>query len=167
MKVVISVIIACTMFTQLYFFDGLPMSFFFLYAFGSVFRGKLDDGTLVAVKSVEGQKLGKQSYAETRGTFFIVYDLYLNESLDNWILPKTNGHNSGCLPWKLRCRVAIEVAQALGYLVLHHDCRQRILRLNIKLENELLDDDFRVVVANFGLAKLISKYKTSEEQMVI
>ncbi|KAF6176571.1 hypothetical protein GIB67_034433 [Kingdonia uniflora] len=145
---------------------------------GSLFNGKLDDWTSIAVKSIEVQILGKRVFEAkifaiasvdhahlvclrgycshmTRGTFFIVYDLFPKGSLDNWIFPKTYNQNGGCLSWKLRYRVAIEVAKALGYL--HHECCQRILHLDIKPENVLLDDYFQAIVSDFGLSKLISK----------
>ncbi|KAF6167030.1 hypothetical protein GIB67_041285 [Kingdonia uniflora] len=145
----------------------------------SVFKGILDDGTAVAVKRVERPEHGNREFVaeinaignvdhahlvclrgscchmtEIGETFFIVYDLFPNGSLDNWIFPKA-GQNGGYLSWKQRYRVSIEVAKALGHL--HHDCRQRILHLDIKPENVLLDDDFRAIVSDFGLSKLMSK----------
>ncbi|KAF6145230.1 hypothetical protein GIB67_041425 [Kingdonia uniflora] len=91
---------------------------------------------------------------ETGKAFFIAYDLFPNGLLDNWIFPKA-GQSGGYLSWKQRYRVAIEVAKALGHL--HHDCRQRILHLDIKLDNVLLDDDFRAIMSDLGLSKLMSK----------
>ncbi|KAF6145239.1 hypothetical protein GIB67_041434 [Kingdonia uniflora] len=100
---------------------------------GAVYKGKLDNGTLVAVKSVRAEKLGKRVFqaeisalatvdhahlvcllgygshiTETGGTFYIVYDLFSNGSLDNWIFPKAADPNAGFLSWKQRYRVAIE-----------------------------------------------------------
>ncbi|KAF6162830.1 hypothetical protein GIB67_029099 [Kingdonia uniflora] len=148
---------------------------------GSVFKGKLDDGTPVAVKRVERAEYGERQFeaeissiasvqhinlvrlrgycshmTKTREDFFIVYDLFRKGSLENWIfLGKDEGQSGQCLPWKLRYRVAIDIAKALSYL--HHDCRPRILHLDIKPENILLDDDFRAVVSDFGLSKLMTK----------
>ena len=45
------------------------------------------------------------------------------------------------------------MARALSYL--HHDCRTRVLHLDVKPENILLDGDFRARVADFGLSKLM------------
>ena len=47
------------------------------------------------------------------------------------------------------------MAKALSYL--HHDCRSRILHLDVKPENILLDDNYRAVVSDFGLAKLMGR----------
>ena len=55
----------------------------------------------------------------------------------------------------LRYMVAIDVAEALSYL--HHDCRSRILHLDVKPENILLDENFRAIVADFGLSKLMGR----------
>ncbi|KAJ0971250.1 hypothetical protein J5N97_019209 [Dioscorea zingiberensis] len=146
-------------------------------ASASVFKGILDDGTQVAVKRIE---LGaEQADTEFRsevsaiasvqhvnlvrilgyclvpnGTRFLVYDYVPNGSLDKWIFPKDK-EDSPCLPWPLRYKVAIEVAKALAYL--HQDCRSRVLHLDIKPENILLDDGFRAVVSDFGLSKLMSR----------
>lgn len=54
-----------------------------------------------------------------------------------------------------RTKVAIDVAKGLAYL--HHDCRSRILHLDIKPENILLDENYRALLSDFGLSKLIGK----------
>ncbi|KAF6143598.1 hypothetical protein GIB67_012397 [Kingdonia uniflora] len=127
---------------------------------GLVFKGKLDDGTLVAVKN-HAHLVCLRGYCSPTtegGTFFIVYDLFPNSSLDNWIFPVKDGQNGGCLTWKQRYRIAIEVAKALGYL--HHVCSRRIFHLDIKPENVLLDDDFQAVLSDFGISKLMSKVES-------
>lgn len=65
------------------------------------------------------------------------------------------------MSWPTRYKVAIDVARALSYL--HHDCRARILHLDIKPENILLDENHRAIVSDFGLAKLMNK----EESRVV
>lgn len=93
----------------------------------------------------------------TGGPRFLVYEFIPNGSLDCWIFPKTSRRNrrGGCLSWDLRCKVAIDVARALSYI--HHDCRSRILHLDVKPENILLDENHRAIVADFGLSKLMGK----------
>lgn len=60
-----------------------------------------------------------------------------------------------CLPWKSRYQVAIDVGKALAYL--HHQCRQKVVHLDVKPENILLDEQFCAQVADFGLSKLMAK----------
>ncbi|XP_062090619.1 probable receptor-like protein kinase At5g20050 [Humulus lupulus] len=104
-----------------------------------------------------------------RGPRYLVYDFIANGSLDGWIFPPreegTNHPNRninrrsnrrvGCLCWDLRYRVARDVAKALAYL--HHDCRSRVLHLDVKPENILLDESFHAIVADFGLSRLMGK----------
>ncbi|KAF6162837.1 hypothetical protein GIB67_029106 [Kingdonia uniflora] len=149
-------------------------------ASGSVFKGELKDKTAVAVKRVERAEYGELQFrkevgaiasvqhvnlvrlrgycshqTEIWGAFFIVYDFFPNGSLENWIFPRRDAQDGPCLPWKLRYRVAVEIAKALVYL--HHDCRERILHLDIKPENILLDDKLHAVVSDFGLSTLMKK----------
>uniref|UniRef100_A0A1J3FG81 Putative receptor-like protein kinase n=1 Tax=Noccaea caerulescens TaxID=107243 RepID=A0A1J3FG81_NOCCA len=146
---------------------------------GSVFKGVLKDGSQVAVKRIEGEEKGEREfrsevaaiasvqhknlvrlfgYSSSNHQRFLVYEYIPNSSLDIWIFPdKGNRRRSagGCLSWDQRYQVAIDVAKALAYL--HHDCRSKILHLDVKPENILLDENYRAVVTDFGLSKLIAR----------
>ncbi|XP_010688079.2 probable receptor-like protein kinase At5g20050 [Beta vulgaris subsp. vulgaris] len=148
-------------------------------ASGSVFKGILGDGTCVAVKRIESQERGEKEFLSevgaigsiqhinlvrlygycivTGGPRFLIYEFVQNGSLDGWIFSRRDKRNrpGGILPWHLRYAVAIDVAKALSYL--HHDCRSKILHLDVKPENILLDDNYRAVVSDFGLAKLMGR----------
>lgn len=148
-------------------------------ASASVFRGILNDGTSVAVKRIEGEEHGEKEFKSEvaaiasvqhvnlvhllgyccvpGGPRFLVYEFLQNGSLDCWIFPQRArpGQPGGCLSWELRYRVAIDVAKALSYL--HHDCRSRVVHLDVKPENILLDENYRALVSDFGLAKLMRK----------
>lgn len=109
-----------------------------------------------------------------RGPRFLVYDFVANGSLDAWIFPprgeetlnlnpnnnihhqrRRGSRRGGCLSWDLRYRVSQHVAKALAYL--HHDCRSRVLHLDVKPENILLDENYNALVSDFGLSKLMGK----------
>ncbi|KAK7292079.1 hypothetical protein RIF29_07749 [Crotalaria pallida] len=145
----------------------------------SVFKGILNDGTAVAVKRIDGEERGEREFRSEVAAIagvqhvnlvrlfgycnaptaprYLVYEYIPNGSLDCWIFPsnETQRRVGGCLPWHLRYRVAIDVAKGLSYL--QHDCRSRILHLDVKPENILLDEDYRARVSDFGLSKLVCK----------
>ncbi|XP_020207971.1 probable receptor-like protein kinase At5g20050 [Cajanus cajan] len=149
-------------------------------ASASVFKGILNDGTSVAVKRInDAEERGEKEFRSEVAAIasvhhvnlvrlygycnapsaprYLVYEYVSNGSLDCWIFPKrvSQTRRGGCLSWNLRYQVAVDVAKGLAYL--HHDCRSRILHLDVKPENILLDENYRALVSDFGLAKLIGK----------
>ncbi|KAK4603742.1 hypothetical protein RGQ29_012308, partial [Quercus rubra] len=139
--------------------------------FGTVFEGILPDGTKVAVKRLDGFSQIKKSFlaeVETIGSLhhinlvrligfcaekyhrLLVYEYMSNGSLDRWIFHK---NLEMLLDWKLRKKIIIEIARALSYL--HEECRQKIVHLDIKPHNILLDENFNAKVSDFGLSKLV------------
>lgn len=143
---------------------------------GSVFKGVLGDGLLVAVKRIEGEVHGEREFRSEitaivsaqhvnlvtilgyclvpGGHRYLVYEFIQNGSLDSWIFPGRE-ENGRCLTWALRYQVAIDVAKALAYL--HHDCRSRILHLDVKPQNILLDENFKARVSDFGISRMMNK----------
>ncbi|KAI3701479.1 hypothetical protein L6452_26586 [Arctium lappa] len=152
-------------------------------ASGSVYKGELKDGTLVAVKKIQhGEERGGKEFRSeiaaiasvqhvnlvrlfgycihTNNTHFLVYDFIPNGCLSNWIFNRpSSAVNSncttggGCLSWQQRSRVAIDVAKALAYL--HHDCRSKVLHLDVKPENILINENYNAIVSDFGISKLM------------
>ncbi|XP_050271298.1 G-type lectin S-receptor-like serine/threonine-protein kinase SD2-5 isoform X1 [Quercus robur] len=139
--------------------------------FGTVFEGTLPDGTKVAVKHLDGFSQIKKSFlaeVETIGSIhhinlvrligfcaekyhrLLVYEYMSNGSLDRWIFHK---NPEILLDWKLRKKIIIEIARGLSYL--HEECRQKIVHLDIKPHNILLDENFNAKVSDFGLSKLV------------
>ena len=142
---------------------------------GTVFKGILDDGTAVAVKRIDGSAYADKEFrAEVSaigsvqhvslvrllgfclvrsGPRFLVYEFMENGSLDKWIFPQPGGGR--WLTWAQRYQVAVDVAKALAYL--HHDCRAKVVHLDVKPENILLDERRRGMLADFGLSALMGK----------
>lgn len=77
----------------------------------------------------------------------LVYEYVPNGTVADHIHGKRS--NSGLLSWPIRLNIAIETADALAYLhasdIIHRD---------VKTNNILLDNDFHVKVADFGLSRL-------------
>ncbi|KAF6143358.1 hypothetical protein GIB67_001302 [Kingdonia uniflora] len=146
---------------------------------GQVFKCILKCGTSAAVKRLEREIYGEQEFlseliatsstrhfnlihvhrycshvSETSRFYYVVYDLFKNGSLDSWIFPIKDCPNGRFLNWKKRCKVAVDVAKALVYL--HRDCGKQILHLDIKPKNILVGDDFRGVLSDLGMCKLMS-----------
>lgn len=140
--------------------------------FGSVFEGKFGEER-VTVKRLEGARQGKKEFlaeVETIGSIehinlvrligfcaekserLLVYEYMLRGSLDRWIY---YCHNNVPLDWCTRCKIILHVAKGLCYL--HEDCRRKIVHLDIKPQNILLDCNFNAKVADFGLCKLIDR----------
>jgi serine/threonine protein kinase len=140
-------------------------------AFGSVFKGLLPEGTLVAVKKLEGFRQGEKQFraeVSTLGTIrhvnlirllgfcsertrkLLIYEYMPNTSLDRYLFGSSH---QPVLSWSTRYQIVLGVARGLHYL--HEKCRDCIVHCDIKPENILLSDTFVPKVADFGLAKLM------------
>ncbi|KAL4575536.1 hypothetical protein LXL04_022383 [Taraxacum kok-saghyz] len=141
--------------------------------FGSVFEGTLVDGSKNAVKRLHGLLQVKKSFlaeVESIGSIhhvnlvhlrglcawrsqrLLVYEFMSNRSLDQWIY---HGDRNHVLKWECRKKIILDIAKGLAYL--HEECRQKIIHLDIKPQNILLDENFNAKVSDFGLSKLIDK----------
>ncbi|WVZ73491.1 hypothetical protein U9M48_021791 [Paspalum notatum var. saurae] len=141
--------------------------------FGSVYKGELPDGSLVAVKKIEGVGMqGKREFCTeiavignihhvnlvrlrgfcTEGQRRLLVYEYMNRgSLDRSIFRPAGG---ALLEWKERMDVAVGAARGLAYL--HFGCDQRIIHCDVKPENILLANGGQVKIADFGLAKFLT-----------
>eukprot|EP01018_Ginkgo_biloba_P011460 Gb_02501 [translate_table: standard] len=143
--------------------------------FGSVFKGTLQDNSLVAVKKLEGLSQGEKQFrmeVSTIGTIqhvnlvrlrgfcsegskrLLVYEYMPNGSLNSFLFGKGNSEHE-VLDWKTRFGIALGTARGIVYL--HEKCRDCIIHCDIKPENILLDANFCPKVADFGLAKLVGR----------
>eukprot|EP00253_Pinus_taeda_P021453 PITA_21453 len=143
--------------------------------FGVVYKGKLRNGTLVAVKLLDRHRQGESTdfmnevatigrlhhvnlvrllgYCFESFTSALVYEFMANGSLEKFIFA---GKEKGrLLTWENLYSIALGTARGIAYL--HQDCEKRIIHFDIKPHNILLDADFTPKVSDFGLAKLCRK----------
>ncbi|GLJ23298.1 hypothetical protein SUGI_0440770 [Cryptomeria japonica] len=59
------------------------------------------------------------------------------------------------LRWPIRYKIALGTARGLSYL--HHGCSPPILHRDVKSSNILLDGNFEVKIADFGVSRLIDR----------
>ncbi|KAL9433212.1 hypothetical protein AB3S75_028103 [Citrus x aurantiifolia] len=148
--------------------------------YGSVFKGKLPDGRLVAVKLLNTSKENVQEFVNEVASISrtshvnvvtllgfclegskraLVYDYMPNGSLEKFI---HNGDTSKAhqhLGWEKLYHIAIETARGLEYL--HRGCNTRILHLDIKPHNILLDEEFCPKISDCELAKLCPRKESN------
>ncbi|KAM0858297.1 hypothetical protein ACQ4PT_047918 [Festuca glaucescens] len=138
--------------------------------YGVVYKGRLHDGHLVAIKFLhdckgngdefvnEVMSIGRTSHVNIVSLFgfclegskrALIYEYMSNGSLDKYIYSRNPKETLG---WERLYAIAIGVARGLEYL--HHSCNTRIVHFDIKPQNILLDKDFTPKIADFGLAKL-------------
>ncbi|MED6162868.1 hypothetical protein PIB30_074497 [Stylosanthes scabra] len=138
--------------------------------FGSVHRGVLPDGQVIAVKqykvaSSQGDKefcseVEVLSCAQHRnvvmligfcvedGRRLLVYEYICNGSLDSHLY----GRKEKVLEWCARQKIAVGAARGLRYL--HEECRVGcIVHRDMRPNNILLTHDFEAQVGDFGLAR--------------
>ncbi|MCD9641571.1 hypothetical protein HAX54_027799 [Datura stramonium] len=141
--------------------------------FGSVFEGIMSDGTKIAVKRLQCFSNMKKSFLAEVATIgsiqhvnlvrlvgfcaeksqrLLVYEYMANGSLDRWIFHQKQEQS---LTWDVRKKIISDVAKGLAYL--HEDCNNKIIHLDIKPQNILLDLNFNAKVSDFGLSKLVGK----------
>ncbi|XP_057733378.1 inactive protein kinase SELMODRAFT_444075-like [Arachis stenosperma] len=152
--------------------------------FGSVHRGVLPDGQVVAVKqhklaSSQGDlefcsEVEVLSCAQHRNVVMLigfciedkrrllVYEYICNGSLDSHLY----GRQREPLEWAARQKIAIGAARGLRYL--HEECRVGcIIHRDMRPNNILITHDFEPLVGDFGLARWQPDGDTGVETRVI
>ncbi|KAK6917976.1 Protein kinase domain [Dillenia turbinata] len=141
--------------------------------YGVVYRGRLINGTEVAVKRllnnlgqaekefrVEVEAIGHVRHKNLvrllgyciEGVHrMLVYEFVNNGNLEQWLHGAMSQH--GSLTWEARMKVILGTAKALAYL--HEAIEPKVVHRDIKSSNILIDVEFNCKVSDFGLAKLL------------
>ncbi|KAH9718355.1 non-specific serine/threonine protein kinase [Citrus sinensis] len=142
--------------------------------FGKVYKGRLADGKLVAVKRLKEERtsggelqfqtevkiismavhrnlLGLCGFCTTVTEKLLVYKYMANGSVASRLRERQSSLPP--LDWPTRKKIALGSARGLSYL--HEHCDPKIIHRDVKAANILLDEEFEAVVGDFGLAKLM------------
>ncbi|PKU63687.1 putative LRR receptor-like serine/threonine-protein kinase [Dendrobium catenatum] len=144
--------------------------------FGPVYKGKLYDGRMVAVKQLlVASHHGKSQFMAEIAIIsavqqrylvklygcciegdkrLLVYEYLENKSLDKAIF----GKNVLLLNWRMRFEICLGTARGLAYL--HEESSVKIVHRDVKSSNILLDRNLNPKISDFGLAKLYDDKKT-------
>ncbi|XP_045803702.1 wall-associated receptor kinase-like 8 [Trifolium pratense] len=138
---------------------------------GTVYKGMLVDGKIVAVKKfkVEGKveefinefvvlsQINNRNVVKLLGCCLeteiplLVYEFIPNGNLFEYLHDQNEDIP---MTWDMRLRIATEIAGALFYL--HSIASQPIYHRDVKSTNILLDEKYRAKLADFGTSRIIS-----------
>ncbi|OAP11970.1 hypothetical protein AXX17_AT1G30090 [Arabidopsis thaliana] len=138
--------------------------------FGSVYKGRLPDGTLIAVKKLSSKShQGNKEFVNEIGMIaclqhpnlvklygccveknqlLLVYEYLENNCLSDALF----GRSCLKLDWGTRYKICLGIARGLAFL--HEDSAVKIIHRDIKGTNVLLDKDLNAKISDFGLARL-------------
>ncbi|CAK9325452.1 unnamed protein product [Citrullus colocynthis] len=139
--------------------------------FGAVFKGVLQDKTVVAVKKITNLGIeGKKEFCTEIAVIGNIHHtnlvklkgfcaqgrerLLVYEYMNRGSLDRTLFGNGPVLEWQERYDIALGTARGLSYL--HRDCEHKIIHCDVKPENILLHDSFQAKISDFGLSKLLA-----------
>ncbi|XP_059642488.1 putative receptor-like protein kinase At1g80870 [Cornus florida] len=139
---------------------------------GTVFRGILRDGKLVAVKMLDSSSFQAEREFQNelqildglRSPFVVsllgfcikkkkrilVYEYMPNRSLQESLFSEENPNSS--LNWVRRFEIILDITRALAYL--HLECDPPVIHGDVKPSNVLLDSEHRAKLSDFGLSRL-------------
>ncbi|CAA7029737.1 unnamed protein product [Microthlaspi erraticum] len=147
--------------------------------FGSVYKGKLQDGKEIAVKrlcSSSGQgteefmneivlisKLQHRNLVRLLGCCIegeeklLIYEFMDNKSLDTFVFDSRKRLE---IDWPKRFDIIQGIARGLLYL--HHDSRLKVIHRDLKVSNILLDENMNPKISDFGLARMFQGTQNQE-----
>ncbi|CAL9016895.1 unnamed protein product [Prunus brigantina] len=140
--------------------------------FGSVYKGLLSDGTVIAVKQLSSKsKQGNREFLNEIGMIsalqhphlvklhgcciegnqlLLVYEYMENNNLARALFGPEESQLK--LDWPTRHKICVGIARGLAYL--HEESRLKVVHRDIKATNVLLDKNLTPKISDFGLAKL-------------
>ncbi|KAF5475277.1 hypothetical protein F2P56_007100 [Juglans regia] len=146
--------------------------------FGSVYKGTLLDGTIIAVKQLSSKsKQGNREFVNEigmisglqhpnvvrlygccieRNQLLLVYEYMENNSLAHALFGPEEGPVK--LDWHTRQKICVGIARGLAFL--HEESPLKIVHRDIKTTNVLLDRELNPKISDFGLAKLDEEENT-------
>ncbi|KAM1278767.1 hypothetical protein ACFX2J_030745 [Malus domestica] len=146
--------------------------------FGTVYKGILVDGTLIAVKQLSSKsKQGNREFVNEIGMIsalqhphlvnlygcciegnqlYLVYEYMENNSVSHALFGAEESQLK--LDWPTRHRICVGIAKGLAYL--HEESSLKVIHRDIKATNVLPDRHLNPKISDFGLAKLAEEDKT-------
>ncbi|KAB2623546.1 LRR receptor-like serine/threonine-protein kinase [Pyrus ussuriensis x Pyrus communis] len=146
--------------------------------FGTVYKGILADGTLIAVKQLSSKsKQGNREFVNEIGMIsalqhphlvnlygccidgnqlYLVYEYMENNSVSHALFGPEESRLK--LDWPTRHNICVGIAKGLAYL--HEESSLKVIHRDIKATNVLLDRHLNPKISDFGLAKLAEEDKT-------
>ncbi|KMZ66312.1 putative Receptor protein kinase [Zostera marina] len=145
--------------------------------FGVVYKGKCENGLLLAVKRMESFPLSRNSKAITEfhseisalsklrhrnlvsllgysiegNERLLVYEYMANGALSNHLFRSKRVAGIKPLPWNARLSIALDMARGLEYL--HTLASHSFIHRDLKSSNILLGEDYSAKISDFGLVK--------------
>ncbi|PWA66159.1 serine-threonine/tyrosine-protein kinase catalytic domain-containing protein [Artemisia annua] len=146
--------------------------------FGSVYKGTLLDGTLIAVKQLSSRsKQGNREFVNEigmiagiqhpnivrlhgccveRNHLLLIYEYMENNSLAHALFENNDSNME--IDWATRQRICVGIAKGLAFL--HEESVLKMVHRDIKATNVLLDTKLTPKISDFGLAKLDEEENT-------